>query len=97
MTRTKAQTTDPLADLRPADAPAGVTDTGLATPPPADEPPAAPDSDDPDAPDPEAALSAVVQAWHTDPVGKGALHAGGTCCCRYLARVAARAGGGGGA
>jgi hypothetical protein len=36
-------------------------------------------------------MAEIVVAYHSDTVATGALHKGGTCACRYLARLALRA------
>jgi len=74
---------DPLADLRAAD-----TDPGL---PPADDDPTPNAPLDVAATTPawhQDAQTAIVTRWHTDPTASSYAHAGGTCGCRYLARLA---------
>lgn len=83
-TKAPADPADPLAHLREPEAPAGVAPDGPA--------------DEPDQPEPlrytqawhERMMGEVVTAYHGDTVAKGALHAGGVCPCRHLARLALR-------
>jgi len=39
----------------------------------------------------DQALAQIVGAWHRDKAAQGFAHKGGTCGCRYLARLAMEA------
>lgn len=76
---------DPLADLRPpADAPTDREQEQAAGGEPGDQIATAVYDADWHA----AANAQIVAAFHQDTVATGALHKGGTCACRYLARLA---------
>lgn len=75
--------TDPLADLRPKDSPAGPPQPEVEPDVVEIRPMASQGVHD-------AMRAEIVVAFHADTVAAGTLHKGGVCACRYLATLAVR-------